>query len=61
MKMSAHFYSTDQQARFARVNDTILHEGETLAGGLKVEEISPTGTIFNYLGWRFQIRINENR
>lgn len=61
MKMSAHFYSTDQQARFARVNDRILHEGETLAEGLRVEEINPTGTIFNYLGWRFQIGINENR
>ena len=61
MKMSAHFYSTDQQARFARVNDRILHEGEALAEGLRVEEINPTGTVFNYLGWRFQIGINENR
>jgi len=61
MKMSAHFYSTDQQARFARVNDRILHEGETLVEGLRVEEINPTGTVFNYLGWRFQIGINENR
>lgn len=61
LKMSAHFYSTDQQARFARVNDKILHEGETLNEGLRVEEINPGGTVFNYKGYRFQIGINENR
>ena len=59
--MSAHFYSTDQQARFARVNDKILHEGETLSEDLKVEEINPGGTVFKYKGYRFQIGINENR
>jgi general secretion pathway protein B len=61
LKMSAHFYSTDQQARFARVNDKILHEGETLSEDLKVEEINPGGTVFRYKGYRFQININENR
>jgi general secretion pathway protein B len=61
LKMSAHFYSTDQQARFARVNDRILHEGETLSEDLKVEEINPGGTVFKYKGYRFQIGINENR
>lgn len=61
LKMSAHFYSTDQQARFARVNDRILHEGETLSEGLKVEGINPGGTVFNYKGYRFQVNINENR
>jgi general secretion pathway protein B len=61
LKMSAHFYSADQQARFARVNDRIFHEGETLSEGLKVEEINPGGTVFNYKGYRFQIGINENR
>lgn len=61
LKMSAHFYSTDQQARFARVNDKILHEGETLSEGLKIEAINPGGTVFNYKGYRFQIGINENR
>jgi general secretion pathway protein B len=61
LKMSAHFYSTDQQARFARINDRILHEGETLSEGLKVEEINPGGTVFNYKGYRFQIGINENQ
>lgn len=61
LKMSAHFYSADQQARFVRVNDRILHEGENSGEGLKVEEINPGGTVFNFKGYRFQIGINENR
>lgn len=61
LKVSAHFYSADHQARFARVNDRILHEGETLKEGLKVEEINAGGTVFSYKGWRFQININETR
>jgi general secretion pathway protein B len=61
LKMSAHFYSPDQQSRFARVNDKILHEGETLSEDLKVEEINPGGTVFRFKGYRFQININENR
>jgi general secretion pathway protein B len=61
LKMSAHFYSADQQARFARVNDKILHEGDALSEDLKVEEINPGGTVFNYKGYRFQIGISESR
>lgn len=61
LKVSAHFYSTDHQARFVRVNDRILHEEEALKEGLKVEEINSDGTVFSYKGWRFQININETR
>ncbi len=61
LKVSAHFFSTDHQARFARVNDRILHEGESLSEGLKVDEINASGTVFNYRGYRFQININETR
>lgn len=60
-RVSAHFYSTDQKARFARINDKILHEGDTLSEGLKVDEINASGTIFSYQGHRFLIGINENK
>jgi general secretion pathway protein B len=59
LKMSAHFYSTDKQARFARINDRILHEGEALSEGLKVDEINPGGAVFSYKGYRFLMGINE--
>ena len=59
LKMSAHFYSTDKQARFARINDRILYEGEALSEGLKVDEINPGGAVFSYKGYRFLMGINE--
>ena len=59
LKMSAHFYSSDKQTRFARINDRILHEGEALSEGLKVDEINPGGTVFSYKGYRFLVGINE--
>lgn len=59
LKMSAHFFSADKQARFARINDKILHEGEILNDGLKVEEINPGGAVFSYKGYRFLMGIND--
>jgi general secretion pathway protein B len=59
LKMSAHFYSSDKQTRFARINDRILHEGEALSEGLKVDEINPGGAVFSYKGYRFLVGINE--
>ncbi len=60
-KVSAHFYSPDAKVRFARINDKILHEGDSLNEGLKVEEINSNGTVFNYQGHRFLVGINQNQ
>lgn len=59
LKMSAHFYSTDKQARFARINDRILHEGDVLSEGLKLEEVNSGGAVLSYKGYRFLMGINE--
>ncbi len=60
LKMSFHYYSPDNQSRFATINDRTLHEGEILSEGLRVLEINPTGTVLNYKGHRFLISVNEN-
>lgn len=61
LKMSVHYYSPDPQARFAKVNDTTLKQGQSLPPGLRVEEITVAGTIFSYHGYRFLIGINDGR
>ena len=61
LKMSIHLYNAEPQARFAKINDRTLHEGESLVEGLKVEQIRPDGVVFGYQGLRFQLGINENR
>ena len=60
-KVSAHFFSPEPKSRFVRVNDKILHEGENLSEGLKVEEINSSGTMFNYQGHRFLLGIDQNQ
>lgn len=60
-KISGHAYSPNRQNRVTRVNEKILQEGEELSAGLKVEEITPEGIVFNHQGYRFLIKINENR
>jgi general secretion pathway protein B len=59
-RISGHAYSTEPGSRVARINDQILQEGQSLAPGLKVEEITPGGVVLSYQGYRFQIAINTN-
>jgi general secretion pathway protein B len=60
-KVSGHAYSPDRQTRVARVNDKILQEGQELAPGLRLEEITPDGIIFGYQGYRFRVGVDGNR
>ena len=59
-RVSGHAYSPDPGSRVVRINEQILQEGQSLAPGLKVEEITPNGIVLGYQGYRFQIDINAN-
>ncbi len=53
--ISAHIYSTDPASRMVKINGRMMREGQDLAAGLKLEEISPNGVIFQYQNYRFRI------
>ena len=59
-KVSGHAYGPDPGSRVARINDQIVQEGQSLAPGLRVEEITPNGVVLGYQGYHFQIGINTN-
>ncbi len=59
-KISGHAYSPEPSSRVVRINEQILQEGEDLAPGLKVEEITSGGVLLNYRGYRFHIGLNSN-
>ena len=61
LKMSAHYYTADPQARFTRINDLNLREGQTLTPGVKLEAITPEGVVLSYQGYRFRMGMSENR
>ena len=61
LKISAHYYTAEPQARFTRINELNLKEGQVLAPGVKLEEITPEGVVLSYQGYRFRMGINENQ
>lgn len=48
-----HAYSPRPEERRVMVNNELLRQGDALAGGLQLEEITPDGVVFSYRGHRF--------
>ena len=53
LSIMAHAYSTKPTARLVGINNKLLHEGDDVAPGLKLEEITPDGMILTYKGYTF--------
>jgi general secretion pathway protein B len=54
MKIQLHSYSNKSVNSIVSINSRMMKEGEALAPGLKLEQITPDGVIFSYKGYRFQ-------
>ena len=54
MSISVHAYSGAPRDRLVGVNNRILHEGEYVAPGLMLEQITLEGMILTYKGYRFR-------
>ncbi len=54
--IKGHIYSNRPSSRIVNINGIITREGDTVTSGLKVEEITMTGIIFYYEGFRFRMR-----
>ena len=54
MTITVHAYSREPKDRLVGINDRVLHEGESPAPGLTLEQITPDGMIMSYKGYRFQ-------
>jgi general secretion pathway protein B len=57
VKLSLHAYDRNAAARFVFLNGQRSREGDTLANGLRVEEIRQDGTILSFRGSRFLVPI----
>jgi general secretion pathway protein B len=56
LTISGHIYSNKPTLRIVNINGQILREGESVAANLKLEEITSTGIILSYQGFRFRMR-----
>jgi general secretion pathway protein B len=36
------------------INETMLRQGDSIAPGLRLEQITPDGVVLGYKGYRFQ-------
>ena len=60
LSILAHSYSSKPKARFVFINDQMMHEEDYPAPGLKLEQITPDGMVFNYKGHRFRRGANSD-
>jgi general secretion pathway protein B len=55
LHLDLHVYATQPQQRFIFVNSRKYKEGDTLAEGPVVEQITPDGAVLNFQGSRFKL------
>lgn len=54
MQVLLHQYSSRPRNRFVTINNQTLQEGESVAPGITLEQITPDGMILSYQGYRFR-------
>jgi general secretion pathway protein B len=54
MTVSVHAYSPRPSDRMVGINNRMLREGEFVAPGLKLEQITPEGMVLGYKGYSFR-------
>jgi len=56
ISINTHIYSNNPSSRVVNINGIVLREGEDVAKGLTLEEITTSGVILTYKNHRFRIR-----
>lgn len=54
MTVSLHAWSAAPKSRLVSINNKVLHEGDSPAAGVTLEEITPDGMIMSFRGYRFR-------
>lgn len=52
IKISLHSYSANPKERAAMINGALMKEGDTIAPGLRLEQITAKGVVLGYKGYR---------
>jgi general secretion pathway protein B len=55
--VSALLYSSNPDSRMVRINEQMIHEGQDLTAGVKLEEIARDGIILRYQKYRFYVAV----
>ena len=60
MEFAGHVYSSNPEQRSVIINGRSMAEGETVVEGLRVEQITEKGVVFDYQNQLFQMPILQN-
>jgi len=55
LKFSVHIYSRQPASRMVKVNGRMLREGDLISGQVRLDEITRSGVILTYKGYRFRM------
>ena len=53
LHITGHIFSEDRSFRRLNVNDSMRKEGDILPDGVRIDEVTETGAVFSYRGYRF--------
>ncbi len=54
ISIAFHQYSSTPEERRVMINNIVLRQGELIAPGLKLDQITPDGVVIEYQGYRFR-------
>lgn len=54
LTVSLHAWSATPRSRLVSINNQLMHEGDSPAAGVTLEEITPDGMILSFHGYRFR-------
>ena len=57
IRFSSHIFAEDQDLRMVVVDGQRIGEGDIVRGGIRLEQITETGVVFEYQGERFPIDV----
>ena len=60
LAFSSHIYAEDPAVRMVNINGTLYREGDTIARGVKLLEITEAGAVLSYLHYIFAIDVLED-
>ncbi len=59
LSMSLHYFTNDRSSRLISINGQTLREGQEVTAGLRVEEITNDGAVFDYHHYRFFVGLRR--
>jgi len=60
MIFAGHVFSSNVEQRSVIINNHYMNEGDVIIGGLKIEQITQSGIVFNYNGQLFRMDVLQD-